>query len=389
MKILYFSPHPHLNLASPSGPGTHMREVIAGFQARGHEVKTFIVGGETLRQEGLQIAFKQRWYKKWLPASLWQTGKDFSLLKKDRALKAQLTQLVNEYKPDLVYERGYYLMTAGVDVCSQLGVKHYLELNAPYPQEKRDMEGWSALGFWAKWAERKQVKTTAKLVVVSSALKSYFIEKTGVVEEKILITPNAVNPEKIVASGSISRSDLKLKEEDWIVGFVGSIFPYHGVDLLIDAVAELKANNHSVQIKALIVGDGEILPVLKKLAHDKGVNDDVLFTGNVNHESVYDYIGLMDVTVMPKSNWYGSPVKIFEYGAMGKLVIAPNNVPVRDVMVQELDGLLVDGSKEGLVNALSFCINHPVSADRMAQRFQTRVLTEFTWQHVADSILKA
>jgi glycosyltransferase involved in cell wall biosynthesis len=389
MKILYFSPHPHLNLASPSGPGTHMREVIAGFRARGHEVKTFIVGGESLRQVGLQIAFKQRWYKKWLPASLWQTGKDFSLLRKDKALKAELANLINEFKPDLVYERGYYLMTSGVDVCQRIGVKHYLELNAPYPQEKRDMEGWSALGFWAKKAERKQVRTTTKLVVVSSALKSYFIERTGVNEEKILITPNAVNPQKIVASGSLSRSDLNLKEEDWVVGFVGSIFPYHGVDLLIEAVAELNMNDRSVRMKALIVGDGEILPALKKLAQDRGVSNDVLFTGNVHHESVYDYISLMDVAVMPKSNWYGSPVKIFEYGAMGKLVIAPNNGPVRDVMEQDEDGLLVDGSKEGLVHALSFCMNHPVSADRMAQRFQARVLTEFTWQNVADSILKA
>ena len=79
-------------------------------------------------------------------------------------------------------------------------------------------------------------------------------------------------------------------------------------------------------------GDGSILPDLKNLADKLGLASKIIFTGNVAHEKVNDYLAVMDIAVMVKSNWYGSPVKIFEYGAASLPMICPDTIPVRDVI---------------------------------------------------------
>jgi glycosyltransferase involved in cell wall biosynthesis len=385
MKIIYYSPHPNLNLSSPSGPGTHMREVIKGFENQGHEVIPCILGGT--EETGLEIEYAEGGFKKFikklLPESIWQTAKDIRLRRFDKYAREQLKAIVDKENPDMIYERGYYLMTSGVEVAKEEGVAHAIELNAPYPEEKVQMEGASMFVSLAHEKEKVQVTETDLVVVVSSALKTYLADKHEIDNEKILVTPNAVNPEKFrgVASGKAQFS-----EEHTVIGFVGSIFPYHGVDMLIQGFAELSEKNENLRL--LIVGDGYVLSSLKQLAEELRVSDKVIFTGNVAYHEVYTLIAEMDICVMATSNWYGSPVKIFEYGIMNKAIIAPDNIPVKDVMVHEEDGLLCEASRISLTNGLRRLIQDSELRLRLASNFHDKVLKEHTWTQVSERILK-
>ena len=60
----------------------------------------------------------------------------------------------------------------------------------------------------------------------------------------------------------MSRKSLNIETSALLLGFVGSIFPWHGVDLIIDAVKHLQQEGKNVQ--ALIVGDGEIREALEE-----------------------------------------------------------------------------------------------------------------------------
>jgi glycosyltransferase involved in cell wall biosynthesis len=103
---------------------------------------------------------------------------------------------------------------------------------------------------------------------------------------------------------------------------------------------------------------------------------------------VYTYIDLMDITVMARSNWYGSPVKIFEYGAMGKAIIAPDTVPVRDVMIDGEDGLLVEPVVSLISSALSRLISDKEERSRFGRNFQRKVLEKYTWMRNARTALE-
>lgn len=81
MKILYYSPHPHLKLEDNTGYGTHMREIIQAFRSLGHEVFPVIMGGicrkDTQDQDvGMKNTTKIK-IKKYIPSILWETLKDF------------------------------------------------------------------------------------------------------------------------------------------------------------------------------------------------------------------------------------------------------------------------------------------------------------------------
>jgi glycosyltransferase involved in cell wall biosynthesis len=390
MKILYFSPHPHINLAAPSGPGTHMREVIAGFESEGHTVVRFIEGGETLGETGHAITFKKRAWKKLIPSIVWETLRDLQMMRLDKSVEARLSDFVELEKPDLIYERSCYGMGAGMRTAKRFGIRYVVEMNAPYPEEKAAMQGKSLIQYQGTQHEKEQVLSAYRTIVVSSAMKKYLVEKTNVDPDKILVVANAVNPSHLKPNEAHQHeisARYALKSEHVVFGFVGSIFPYHGVDFMIESFATIEREYEEARM--LIVGAGEVLPDLQHRVLELGLEKKIHFTGNVPHLKVYDYLSLMDITIMARSNWYGSPVKIFEYGAMRKAIIAPNVVPVQDVMQHREHGLLIEASAEALTQSMRFMLQQPEERTLMADSFYKKVMEEHTWEMVSKQILRS
>lgn len=390
MNIIYFSPHPNLFLNIASGPGTHMREIIGGFEAAGHRVTPVIMGGINAPDVSLtkpEKATRKQALKQFIPKILWQTAKDFKLLQFDKHAYQTLLEQAKASRPDFIYERGYYLMTAGARVAKKLGIPLILELNAPYCEERVAMEGPSLLGNRALQHEAIQINTAKNIVVVSSALRDHFATVYAESRPKIIITPNAVRHDfHPPDQGEIQhlRNQLKL-ENALVVGFVGSIFPYHGVDRLVRAFKPV-ANEHH-QARLLIVGDGQILPELRALASELGLENKVIFTGKVSPAAVFTHIALMDICVVPDAGWYMSPIKAFEYGIMGKAILAADTAPMRDVMANERHGLLVKSSELALREGLLRLSADGELRGELAANFQLKVAREHTWMAMAERIL--
>jgi glycosyltransferase involved in cell wall biosynthesis len=390
MKILYYSPHPYLQLNAPTGYGTHIREMISAWKMMGVEVKTLIAGDLNNSDSNPYSAagegpVKHNPVKKIIPSLAWQSLRDLSLVKKDYALERELRQVISEFQPDYIYERVAYLQNSGIKIARRMKVPHIAEINAPFPQERVGFSGKSLLLDTAQNVEREFLVHSHGISVVSSALRDYLEKKAAGSEEKIRVVPNAVNPQNIEQTkpGRQVREELGMQNET-VVGFVGSIFPYHGVDILIKAFAKL---THLEKVKLLIVGDGSVLPELKALAKKLQVLDKIIFTGSVPHREVYDFIGIMDICCMAASNWYGSPVKIFEYGLLEKPVIAPDVSPVRDVMDEEC-GMIVKPSEEDFSVALQKLLGDKALRDRLASNWHRRVMDEYTWQRAALKTLE-
>lgn len=378
-------------MSAPSGPGTHIREVISGFEAHGHQVIRFIAGGEELATTTGHIQIKNRKWKKFVPEFIWQTMRDLMLKRLDKKQESILIELIQKEKPDFIYERSYYLMGAGYRASQKTCVKYCCEMNAPYPEEKKEMNGSSMFNRSAIENERKQLNAAKKVFVVSSALKKYVCERVSGCEEKVVVIPNAVNPAHIRKeqfSKEKLQKEIGIPADSTVLGFVGSIFPYHGVDALIEVFARLQTQADK-PLHLLVVGDGEILGQLKERVQALGISARVTFTGNVPHQQVYRYIDLMDITIMARSNWYGSPVKIFEYGIMEKCIIAPDVIPVRDVMIDGEDGLLVTDNIASLQAAIEKLLDDQVYRHRLAANFHRKVKERHTWNKVSETILNA
>lgn len=92
---------------------------------------------------------------------------------------------------------------------------------------------------------------------------------------------------------------------------------------------------------------------------------------------------------MAKSNWYGSPVKIFEYGLLKKPIIAPNNIPVRDVMVNIQDAILIQENETELKNAICNLLENETLAESLAINFYKKVMENYKWKNAAEKIIES
>lgn len=376
MKILYYSSHHGLNLNAPAGYATHMRETIKAMRKLGHEVEVLINGGTEWDMDGTpppSSNVKSK-LKKITPKVLWETAKDRQLRKNDEKSIEILDARVKKFQPDVIYERYNYFQDSGSLVANKCGVKHILEVNSPYIEERIDLQGKSLYLSQAQKMEERVFRDCDRLVIVSSALKKHFIQEYKLQEEKLKVIPNAISKEWL---DNIEESSLKA-EESFIFGFVGSLFPWHGVDILVEAFSKFQKEYPNSKLQ--IVGGGEILADLILQADELGVKSKVNFVGSVPHKEVPKFIKSFDVAIMAKSNWYGSPVKIFEYGALGIPVIAPNNVPVRDVMTHNQHGYLIEATVNDLFQAMKALFLDQSKRQKMAEAFKAKVLNEHTWE---------
>ncbi|MFY7848747.1 MAG: glycosyltransferase family 4 protein [Bacteroidia bacterium] len=392
MRILYFSPHPTHDIASEVGYSTHQRETILAFRVLGHEVLPVIMGGTTkeekkvFQQQGLKFRIKEA-IKKAMPEVFYNGLKDYGIRRFDQLAAQKLEEGIRTFKPDLVYERSEYMQDSGVRVCRALGVKHYLEVNAPFIEEMRHWEGPSVLHPLGHRIEKRKIKEATRVFAVSSVLRDFLVDEYDADPEKLAVIPNCINPDGVKvepekAAAIAAQYGLNGKR---VVGFVGSFFPHHGLDDLIAAFARVEHDFPEAVL--MIVGGGMNEEELRRQAVQQLGEGRVIFAGRVPHHEVYNYITHMDIAVMPRSNWYGSPMKIFEYGILAKAVVAPDNGPVKDAMVHGEDGILIQPGKEALADALRLLLADKALCERLGAHFEAKIRERFVWTKQAEYIL--
>ena len=382
MKILYFSPHPQLRIEDPTGYGTHMREMIAAFEALGHEVHFLIAGNRVVQTKEAQgsitpTSLVKKVLKSMIPPLVWETIKDLQLIQVDRANERHLNRLVGELRPDVIYERSHYGMISGVQVANNHGIQHILEVNSPNVEERKKLSGHSLLTRRAKHKDRWTFSNADHVLTVSAHLAKHLDIHN--LAKKWSVTPNAIRlGQQEESTLDVSRLSLSIDESAVLLGFVGSIFPWHGVDMIVDAVANFHKQGRNVE--AMIVGDGEIRGALEGAAETHDVRHKIHFVGSIPHCDTFAYTALCNILIMPQSNAYGSPVKIFEYALARKPCIVPNTSPVTEVFEHAVDGWVVDSSLNSIVSAIESIIDSPEKAEKCANNWHNKVISKHTWK---------
>lgn len=386
MKILFYSPHPTLYFDAPTGYGSHMRGMVKGFREEGHTVEILVLGNQPQSTDSnTQTNSFKSVLKKVLPKILWRTLKEIQQIRFDKHAVRELRLAIQKFSPDLVYERSAWMSNGSVDVLKQFNLKHVVEINAPFEEEVKEFEKTSSLiSFIGKKKLKNLLQSATLAAPITSSLQKYIVENYAIEQDRCLVVPNAIDKDEIQINESRVeeiRKALDLTNKT-VIGFVGSIFPYHGVDRLIQSVSNL--NNSSVAL--LIVGDGYLIPELKEQARLLGLSSRIHFTGSIPKQEVYNYVTAMDIVTLPNTEWYCSPVKLFEYGALGKVVLAVNETGVSDVMT-DADGVLFENNEHDFQEALNLTLSNLNDLKEKANAFQQKILSNHTWNANARQIL--
>jgi glycosyltransferase involved in cell wall biosynthesis len=112
------------------------------------------------------------------------------------------------------------------------------------------------------------------------------------------------------------------------------------------------------------------------------------FTGEVPHSEIPVYIAAMDIAIIPDFNTYGSPMKLFEYMAMGKAIVAPDVPPIKEI-VEEGKTALVFERKNSIqaVKCIEALIRDKELRNKLGIRARNVVLNSHTWDQNAKRIV--
>lgn len=284
---------------------------------------------------------------------------------------------------DLIYERHAFFLFASAFLAKRRGVPLVVEVNELVGDSRvSEQPVFRAL---VRCCDRLVFARARSIVVVSPHLKRR-IEALGVPGSRVLVQPNAVDPHdfKTPADGNVVRERLALRDSV-VAGFVGWFVEWHRVDLLIEAFATLAPRHPDARL--LLIAEGPLRDNLLALATGLGVVDRVCFAGSVPHSEVPAHVAAMDICVVPHSNEYRSPIKLFEYMGQGRAVVAPRTEPIAMVVRDGENGLLFEpGSAAALAGALERLLDSALR-QRMGQQARADVLAHHTWTHNAKAML--
>ncbi len=355
-----------------TGNRTRVLGLIRGFEALNWEVKPFIIGDRVPQKLMLKASEKAI------------NGKFF------RTLAADLVRLVlgtvNTQRSwqelggqvDWAFEFAATLQSLGWSF-KRHGVPWIVHTEALLFHEAKTERKSIVLSGLARSLELRAYRECDALVCVSETLKELVVRESGVLPKKIVVVPNGVDTDLF----NPERHEPKRLFVGFTVGFVGGLYNWQALDLLLEVIHDLRAEG--MDLSLVIVGDGIMYEIWQTQAQSLGIASNVIFVGRVPWAEVPEYIAGFDVCYtgqveLQVGKMYHSPLKLYEYMAMAKPVIASAFEDAQRMLQQEEMGFLFEpGNKEDLKRALTRAYQLKEQLPVMGQHAREVVVAHHSW----------
>ncbi len=345
MKILYCVGAPRISLSADSttpGPRSHILGFLKGAEQLGHSVETFIASEQLYAQRLAKTEEEELRVARWklvlgdlVRVALASIGR--------RSLLRQMSQ-----PPDLVYERYGSYQALGRQL-RRRGVTWVVECNGLFFEEAVQERKAIGLPALARWQEGRTYLGADRIVAVSEEIKDRLVRGVGVAAEKIRVVHNGIDPNLYSPSGEAKRP---CGEGAYVIGFVGQVVNWQGLDDLIHALTRLPGT-----FKVCIVGDGPAVKDLSRLAESLGVKERCVFVPRVPQAELVTYmrgfsVGYSGHRGLGGERTYHSPLKLYEYAAMGLPVVATHSDAVCEVSEVVPLATFTPGDRDALTQAI-------------------------------------
>ena len=382
MKILY-----HFRTQGTGAEGVHIAGVANAFTRLGHEVIFSSPTSVDPRTKAGDDPFggkkKQRSFLSRLAAHA--PGPVFECLELgyNVASYLRLRGQLARHSFGFIYERHAFFLAATALLAQRRRIPLVVEVNELAGDERVRTTPW--LAPLARMADRITFQRASLIVVVSPHLKRRIVTM-GIPEERVLVLPNAVDETSLdIPTNAVAVREKYRCSDALVIGFVGWFVPWHRLEALVALFAGLATSDP--RLRLMLAGDGPLAEALANRAQTLGVRDRVIFTGPIPHTQIPDHISAMDICVVPHSNEYRSPIKLFEYMACGRAVVAPRTEPIAAVVDDGVNGLLFDPENpRELASQITCLIAAPEERERLGSAARQNVAARHTWRRNAEAV---
>jgi glycosyltransferase involved in cell wall biosynthesis len=226
---------------------------------------------------------------------------------------------------------------------------------------------------------------------LTEGLRSLMIER-GVSADHISVLPNGVD----VARFTPAAANLRLRDrlglrDKVVIGYVGSVVDYEGLELLVDATRILI--DGGLPVGLLIVGDGAAMASVKQRVADAGLSDVVVMPGRVPHAEAEAYYSIIDIAPFPRLplpvTELVSPLKPFEAMAMGKPVVVSSVAALTEIVTDTQNGRVFDkGDVDSLAKVLAALVASAEERERLGVAGREWVVANRSWDTISTRIVE-
>jgi glycosyltransferase involved in cell wall biosynthesis len=294
-----------------------------------------------------------------------------------KAIKA-VRKLIRKYNPDIVY--AHSSKAGAIARVADIGLKNHCVYNP---------HGWA---FNMRCSARKKAMYTAiervaapfcdKIICISDAEKRSALDRRICREDKLQVIFNGVDIEAYEngVHGAVTRKDLNIQEDAFVVGMVGRMSPQKAPDVFVKMAKKVKdavPNAHFI-----IVGNGNQEGKIRRYAECNGFSDNLYITGWVDNPM--SYVELFDVACL-LSRWEGFGLALPEYMMVGKPIVASKVDAIPSIIRNEENGLLVEvDDVVGASNAVLRIYQEDGLGDRLVARGMEDVHNRFDARRVSE-----
>lgn len=367
--ILYLSGAPRLSTRPNTeslGPRSHILGVIGAFRSMGADVRTFIVGDstpESMHGEGSESRMGS--------STIRLVAADIGRLLYRARSRNRLRRIVrSESLRPVAYER-YALMQELGSVPQKKGAFWILEVNALLAIEATSERRATFSRRVASWFERRTLCSADLIVAVTDNLARAICETYKIPRDRVVTIENGVD---VTGHALSDGSPAALPT----IGFLGSLYRWQRVDQLIQAIADDKRNTWHLRI----AGSGAELENLKQQTSSLGLDDRVTFLGRIHPDAVPAFLQSVDVCYAghdSANGVYFSPLKLWEYLAAGRVVLASRHQTTARLQQQGFPVICFD-EQFHLGDALSSIDEDRQRLLALAAKSQHAIWEQYSWE---------
>lgn len=403
LRIAYLAQQSGIRLDDFGGGAVHIRAILKNLNILGHRVRFITFNGsrnveyvdDLYSREDASLTYTNNRTFKIIESGLRRLQRELHLpyLAIFDSLRYSDACIHNLSGFDVIHERFSMMGIGGTMTAQKLGIPLILEVNADFIDEldnaHQELNGITRLS--VKLASRICFAGATRIITVSNQLKNHLIDNWGLKAEKISVIPNGAEIDCFNPSANPldARAKLSLPEQP-IILYVGKFWPWHAIFQMVDIFNLVHKQISNVHL--YFVGDGPTRLQAEAYVRELDLNQNITFIGAIPNEKIPGYLAACDIAVAPFLKYSqgngGSPLKLFEYMAAGKAIVATATGQVPEIIRHGENGLLVPPDDvHGFSSAILELLANRELRDRLGKKARQDVERKYTWRQYAEKLV--